>query len=184
MPPRDAAIREDPSHPEVLGRRQLVHLLSRDRNRLLNSAETACSANAPSLAEQVGYRRMDFRTALTQMRRVEPGQRGPVGSVSSFRSHSSWDTACTRFTSDKKLLDGTNVIGFEKASSWEREVREPGANVVMAISHEILGHQCRVVLSSIAQHRGGSPLVADRAVLGLVITINIIRVHDGMVAVN
>jgi hypothetical protein len=51
MAPRDAAVREDPSHPEVLGRRQLIHLLSRNGDRPLYSAETVSSTNAPSLAE-------------------------------------------------------------------------------------------------------------------------------------
>jgi hypothetical protein len=147
MPPQDAAVREDPSYPKVLGRKQLIHLLSRNGDRLLYSAETVCFANAPSLAEQVCYRQVDFRTARTQMRRIEPGQRGPVGSVSSFRLPPSWDTAFTRLSSDKKLLDGTNVIGLKKTSSWEREVREPGANVVVTASHEILGHQGRVILT-------------------------------------
>jgi hypothetical protein len=60
MEPQDAAVREDPSHPEVLERRQLIHLLSCNGDRPLNSAKTVSSANAPSLAEQVCYRQVDF----------------------------------------------------------------------------------------------------------------------------
>jgi hypothetical protein len=114
MAPRDAAVREDPSYPKVLGRGQLVHLLSRNGDRLLNSAKTRSSANASSLAEQICDSQVDFRTARTRMRRVEPGQRRPVASISSFRSSPWWNTAFTRLASDKKLLDGTNVIKHKK----------------------------------------------------------------------
>jgi hypothetical protein len=135
MAPRDAAVRECPSYPEVLGRRQLVHLLSRNGDRLLNSAKTRSSTNAPSLAEQVCDSQVDFRTTRTRMRQVEPGQRRPVASVSSFRSPPWWDIAYTGLASDQKLLNGTNVIKHKKTSSWEREVREPRADVVMTPSH-------------------------------------------------
>jgi hypothetical protein len=131
MAPRDAAVREDSSYPEVLGRRELVHLLSRNGDRLLNSAKALRSTNAPSLAEQVCDSQVNFRTARTRMGQVEPRKRRPVASISSFRSTSWRDVAFTWIASDQELLDGTDVIEHKKASSRERKVREPRANLVM-----------------------------------------------------
>jgi hypothetical protein len=132
----------------------------------------------PITAELV--RKTQAQTLATAKGHLDAHRQG----VQSTRPRPTEERHFTGLASDQKLLNGTNVIKHKKTSSWEREVREPRANVVMTPSHEILGHQGRVILTSKAQHGGGPPLLTGGAVLDLVIPFKVVRVRDGVVTVD